>query len=263
MDSIKPSEALKQIHSNPELRNLYELTGQSLPNAAIQPYSIREYGEETGKYYDRPDYMGSVLDKIDSRDVKQYLISLIIGPSALPTDIAHEITHLYVHSILQYPIPWLPAVFWNIAENAAMFELASHIHTIVIHPLIDEILKKMNLFNPLIYKRILIDYRQELVQYVKNPLAIDKDYFLVKTIAAKNRLPPDTWEEIELEFGGRNSFKRLLNRLNHLPAVPEEITPDTVYGYVWKMWGEFRIDADKYRIGLCYDTPLLSERCNA
>lgn len=256
MHYFKASEALKQIESSSELADLWDKTRQSLTNCIIQPCSLKEYAALTGIQWDRLDYVGSVIDPTETGNPVEYVITLIIGPNALLTDIAHEIAHLYLHGRLGFPIPWLAPEKWKSPEMLSLFELASHMHVILIHPIIDRLLKDINIFNPVIYSRIATDYRQELLKYSKNPLSLGKDYFVVRTIATRQRLPRSYWQETIAGYEGRNSFIRLQERIKALPLIPAELNPNSVYEYVAAMWQVFGI-AKNREISLCYNSPLI------
>ncbi|NPV89550.1 MAG: hypothetical protein HPY50_02085 [Firmicutes bacterium] len=144
---VPTSEAYLLILSKPELLHLWNTTEWSLPNCIIEPYSVPEYGNLTGTYYERPDYVGSVINKVGAADGKQFAVSIVIGKSALLADIAHEVAHLYIHSKLGYPLIWLSPDLWASFDQLTTYQHAAHFYASAVHPVIDDFLKDINLFN--------------------------------------------------------------------------------------------------------------------
>ncbi|HCS76062.1 MAG TPA: hypothetical protein DIW17_19590 [Clostridiales bacterium] len=251
---------IKIIKDNPNLLTLWNEVEYRLPNYFLHIITMSQYTQITGVNRAQTHYGFCKVAPFRNNELtdKDYLATIVIAPDALIADIGHELMHLYIHGI------GYPFVIFNskpISDSIEILEmdnLATRIHDIAVHPVIDRNLTTINLFDNQVWERMFRNYSNELQSYLKNPNYFnDKNYIVIRTIELQHRLPPEMWQQIETMFKERPSYQRLLDKIKQLPCFPGNLSPQSVYKYITDMWKYYRIKPEQLNLDLTINSPLL------
>lgn len=250
------------IKSNQNLYNFWEETELAVPNCLLCVYTMQEYLNITGTDRSKSHYAFCHVFSIppNTQTNKKYGAAIVVAPDFIPSDIAHELCHLYIHGKLGYPWVWLDDNFQKRQETSQALQMgfyATRIYDSAVHPVIDQILQARLLFDPIVHDRLYNNYINELIKYLSSPLNGDKKYIFTRTIEIQNRLSEEKLANISQEFGMRRSYNNLLSQIQYLPEYPNTLTPASVYDYTLAMWNKYEVDTDLISTKLLLQTPLL------
>ncbi|HBR02298.1 MAG TPA: hypothetical protein DD738_06785 [Ruminiclostridium sp.] len=256
---------IKIIKDNPNLFTLWNDTERQLPNCFLRIMYMNDYARITGVNRAQTNYAFCKIEPFSNNveTDKDYLATMVIASDALIADIGHELMHLYIHSI-GYPFIVPTYKYGEVLDNSAeileMDKLATRIHDVTVHPIIDRNLTTINLFDNQVWERMFRNHSNELQSYLKNPNYFkDKNYIVIRTIELQHRLPPEMWQQIETMFKERPSYQRLLGKIKQLPCFPDNLSPQNVYEYITNMWKYYRIKPEQLNLDLTFNSPLLQK----
>lgn len=251
------------------LKKFWIETQNSIRNAAMIPTNILEtYPEAASSLY----AFTAPMKNAPSSPIKfPYLINVAMHIPAKPGDVAHEVAHLYLHAVKNYPFIWdhhslnLERPSKPITNHKIFIErnLAARVYDVIIHPLVDKELQIRNLLSTDFESRMIEDAKMNLKSFSDE--STDRRKMTLKNINSlflveySLRLNPSQWGSILKPFEKDKSISELNTFALKLNDIISSYgtDPSGILNAIKESWRFFNLRQYRINMDLLEKSPIL------
>ncbi|MDI6906422.1 MAG: hypothetical protein QMC81_02880 [Thermoanaerobacterales bacterium] len=253
----------KAVMGNKPLLRLWRDTQDVIPNAHLVILQMAQIQSAIRIDLARTCYAALIItplsaqDKENLRTDRNYAAVIAVADDYTPSDIAHELAHLFVHGSLGFPWLWDQIGSERVdRETWTKRNFLARICDVAIHPTVDKVVEDYGLLTG-IRERLYADCKDVIKQHLRNPSDSQLNWTLLRVIELRQRLTPQQWTKILLKFSHRTSFEELLAQERLWPTYPSDLTPESATKYIDEMIRIHGFTLDNLKFQLVSKSPLL------